>query len=454
METLAWRLADFAHRLSTKDIPAKVVEKAELTVLDVLGNAIANYKMPASQIALRVAKELSQGNGKATLWVDGSKARAVDCVLAHGVLVHCMLRDESLTGVRAHLGSMVISTAFAVGEENDSSGDAVLAAIVAGFEVAAALGGKYAISGPLVDRGFSGNGSFGAIGASVTASKLMGSDAEQTKDAICCAANFASGLLQSCEAGAEESFLNGNAPRNGILAAMLAKEGLKGADDMLEGRKGFLSAFAGIQTVPENLLSHLGREFRMMDIHHKPHPTCGNNKLAAIITQKLVLENDIQVHQVEKVRVILNPRSPSFPGVTYQGPFETIQQALLSGPFAIASMIKNRNLTSEAFLHVDDPVIAELASHVTIEGREGMGPAAEDCEVQIVTKSGKVLIGDERMVDWRLTFRDRETGIAAFRDMTSGVLAESAASKMIRKVLDIAKLRDINELTKLLALGL
>jgi 2-methylcitrate dehydratase PrpD len=60
---------------------------------------------------------------------------------------------------------------------------------------------------------------------------------------------------------------------NGLMAATLVREGFKGASEALEGKHGFMNAYAP-NPKPERAVQDLGAVFELMNTAVKPYPSC------------------------------------------------------------------------------------------------------------------------------------------------------------------------------------
>ena len=102
------------------------------------------------------------------------------------------------------------------------SGKDVLAAIIVGHEVQARIGLACV---PATERGFFSVPVFGTFGAAASAAKLLKLDKKQIMVALSIAASQAAGTIR--QSSTMSHFVEtGFSARNGLVAAMLAKEGL------------------------------------------------------------------------------------------------------------------------------------------------------------------------------------------------------------------------------------
>jgi len=171
METLSDRLARFAAGLRYEDIPAQVIEKAKLHLLDALGIGLAATREPYAAGVAALVRDWG-GSPQATLWRWGDRLPAAHAALANGSFVHGLDFDDTHTDSITHVSACVVPTALAVGEAVRASGREILAAMVAGFEVIARVGG--AAPGGFHARGFHATPICGAFGAAAVAGRLLG----------------------------------------------------------------------------------------------------------------------------------------------------------------------------------------------------------------------------------------------------------------------------------------
>ena len=117
----------------------------------------------------------------------------------------------------------------------------------------------------------------------------------------------------------------------------------------------------------DEITASLGKTFDISNNMFKPFATCGLNQKGAGIAVALTRLKGIKPGDVESVRVYVNPANKyGMPGVDRSGPFETVDQALLSKPFSIAAAVKTGDLQTQTYLDfLDDTEIVEARA----EGR-------------------------------------------------------------------------------------
>jgi 2-methylcitrate dehydratase PrpD len=102
--------------------------------------------------------------------------------------------DDSHVAAIIHPGVCIWPAAISVAYQENSSGEELLTAVVAGYETAIRIGMSIQPEHSL--RGFQGTPTCGALGAAVACAKLMKLSEEQIQNALGIAATFACGISQ------------------------------------------------------------------------------------------------------------------------------------------------------------------------------------------------------------------------------------------------------------------
>lgn len=450
--SLVWRLAEYASALRYEDLPREVLDRAKVCLLDVLGLACGGYEMEVSRLALRTIGQLGP-SGRATVWLEGSKARALDAVVANSVLAHSFLQDDWEPVSHAHVGVAVVPTVFAVAEEGGQSGREVLLATVTGYEIEARVG---VLSVPTFSRGFRPTGLYGAFGGAAVAGKLARLSPEQLKNALACAGGMTGGVLQPWIDGSMEwTFQAAFGCRTGILAVLLAQQGFRGADEILEGRCGVNASFAGTLEGQERAVEALGEKFSILDVCFKRVPTGGANQGSAAVALDLAQRHAIDYRRVRAVRVQIphtgTHERMNYPGITYQGPYHSVDQCLISKPFAIAAILKNRALDIDIVRREQEsPEITALAQRVHLEEVKGVSGWSLVMEIEL--EDGTILRGDGANIDQSHIYLDRERAAEKFLGMASPRLGRQRAEEVVTLVFRLEELDGVAPIVERMAL--
>src|SRR5882757_6876548 len=213
--TIARDLAEFLAGLSINDLPPQPVEHAAMLVASALASAAAGRGIESARIIRDLAHDRG-GHPQASVWFDaGAKLSAIDAAQANAVMSDAAASDDSDLRVIVHCGTPLVATSLALAERTGANGEAVLAAMVLGYEAA----GRIIDAIPKVRaRGFHGStvAIFAATGA---AGRLLRLDAEQMTHAVALAATSTGGLVKAADTSTAREYHAGLATVNGIQAA-------------------------------------------------------------------------------------------------------------------------------------------------------------------------------------------------------------------------------------------
>jgi 2-methylcitrate dehydratase PrpD len=453
--TMIQRLAEFTEGLTFEDLDPGVVEKAKLCVLDAIACAFAGAEAGLPEMLYNITRSLGGEGGTATVWGRGTRANPFFSAMHNSVLVHNMIHDDTNESCRGHLGNLVVPSVLALAETSGATGADVLSAIVAGYEVTGRIAKPAAPFS--VERGFRGTSTYGAFGVAAAAGKILGLKRDRLGHAIASAASLALGVMEPFNTGSQEWRLqNGMVVAGGMMAATMAREGMKGSGSALEGDAGFLNAFCGrdarqeIEKAWAESIATLGQEFEISRAFFKPFSGCGYNQVACEIAAKLVKENDIDPGRVKEIRVRVSPDNKDYPGVDHHGPFETADEALLSKPFALGAAVVHRDLQVGTYQnHLNNPEILRIARSVELVADEGLG--ALDTEIRITTSEGDTFEADLGSIDLGAFFPARDQVVEKFRFLAVERLDEPRMEQITDRVLSLEGIDRIEDLTELLA---
>jgi len=243
--TAARMLADFATGLTHDQIPAAARDRALQCIIDTAGAALFGSRLPWAKILAGHAQNCG-GVGNSKVIGTALSVAPPAAALANGVAAHAFELDglrKPSAGV--HPGAILLPAALAAAQEQQSSGRDLLTAFVAGAEVMFRIG--LAAKQTTESLGFHAPGTNGPFGAAIVAGKLLGLDAGQMTRALGIAGSMGGGLLAFAKAGngaMVKRLHMGRAAEAGVVAALLARDGYEGPDTVLEGKYGYLEAYA------------------------------------------------------------------------------------------------------------------------------------------------------------------------------------------------------------------
>lgn len=326
-------LAAYVADLKFDDIPQDVRERAKVLTLDYLGSTIrARQEAESTPALLSMLQALSlDGAGEATVFGDSKKWTPAVAALLNGALGHSLDFDDTHADSSLHPSAPVVPAAFAVGEMVGASGEQVLTAIVAGYEVCCRLGNALDPTSHYA-RGFHPTATAGTYGAAAAAGKLLGLSEEQLISAFGVSGSQAAGSLQFLVNGAwNKRYQVGAAAMNGVIAATLAKNDFLGATESVEGKHGLLVGYSD-DAHPEKATAGLGKVYETMKIGVKPYPSCRYTHAAIDAIIAMRREHNLTPAQVKRVEIGLHRN-----GITLTGDAATKRHptSIVGGQFSM-----------------------------------------------------------------------------------------------------------------------
>jgi 2-methylcitrate dehydratase PrpD len=293
---------DFINRFDVYDpdrLPDDVRLHAKHALFDSLGALLAATSDAYPIMDLLRARAQEVGGSAARLYGSELRTDTTTAALLNGTLAYYCDIESHHPSANVHAIAVVAPAALAVGEKVHASGTQVLAAIIAGIDVAARV--SYAL-GPaeMYQRGFHPTTIAGTFGSAVAAGRLLRLDNAQFTHAFGLAGTSTCGLLSWVDDPSEQSRpLNiGLASQAGTQAAILAAHGFKGPDDIFGGKYPLAHAFTG-RWNEELLIDGMGARYEVGQLFFKRNSCCvfipaGLDGLQAIMRDERLKPSDIE----------------------------------------------------------------------------------------------------------------------------------------------------------------
>ena len=449
-------LSAFGAGLRLEALPADIVTRARFLVLDLVGNIVrARHDAESTVSFLAATRAMGMAGGNAGVFGDGARYTPAGAAFLNGALAHSLDFDDTHAAGSLHPGAPVIPAALAAGEMVGAAGADVLAAIIAGYEVTCRVALALP-AGAHYDRGFHPTATCGAFGAATAAARVFGLDADGVAGAMGTVLSQCAGSLQFLVNGAwTKRFQVGWSAMNGLMAATLVREGFKGAEQALEGRHGFMRAYAPDPT-PERALLRLGQEFELMATAVKPYPSCRYGHAGIDAALALRAEHGLRVEEIEAVTVGL-PKSGMLlvgePADKKADP-RNVVDGQFSGPFVIACALAKGHMGWDSYALLDDSDIRRLLPRVRCEldpEIEAEFPANMSGKVTVRARGRdftKVVIVPKGEPSNFLTEAELR---AKFAGLADAVLGAERAARLADAVLGIDRTQDVSSLMRLAA---
>ena len=353
------RLARFVGSTRAEDIPARVLERARLILVDTLAVIAAGMRTP-ELTALSDAQIAAGAPGNAWVIGRGCRSNRFDAALLNGIAGAWHDFDEGNTLANGHPGIQVLPAALAIGQERHLHGREVLAAFALAYEVVARIG--MATKVKLI---VNPHGTFGVVGAALVAARLSAYPVERMRA-------LASLAASTCMATNRHTMLDGATVRNwyaghssqmGQMALRLAEAGLTGPSD---GVNTTFSLVLGDGFSGDTAVANLGEQWMLPDGYLKLYPTAryvhsaidawhdATAKLAAPLAPEDIERIDVKAYRLAAFLAKQHPAD--WFGTRF------------SVPFAIATLAVGGRSGLAAFDNeaVADPAIQTLCSRIHV----------------------------------------------------------------------------------------
>lgn len=302
MKSLTEQYVEFAEQLKLEDIPLEVRERVKDLILDTLGVGIAGSDSDPAAI-LRKYMAAQTTLQEATIWGTHEKGSVYSAALINGTSSHAYDYDDTHNWAEIHISSVLVPSLLALGEKLKTNGRRIMEAYTAAYEITARIG---VIGNPkiLYGKGFHCTGIGGPFGAAMASGLMLGLKKSEILSALGIAGSFSSGLLEFQSDGSmTKRFHPGLASSHGIMAAALAKEGFTGPTTILEGGKGFLSAFSGDLSKLDIATKGLGHYFEILETHVKVYACVSGFSASIECLLTLMKDHQMNPEQIERIDV-------------------------------------------------------------------------------------------------------------------------------------------------------
>jgi 2-methylcitrate dehydratase PrpD len=346
------QIARFVSQARWEDLPAKVQEKARMCFIDNLGATIAGTNTRVSRICAGYARATWAGDN-ATILLHGKRSSPVGAAFANAAAANGIDSDDSVRYAWGHGGAQIFPVALAVAEGLGLGGAQLLAATVAGYEVALRVGGYWHEH----HREYQACGSWGSVASAAVAANLMGLTPDQALHALGIAEYHAPNapMMRDVDDPAMVKHAIAWGAMTGVTAAELAGRGFSGIP-LLLGQARYQD---WVLDIGERYLMPEGVAWKM-----KGYACCAWAHAAAEGARELVANHGIALAQIERIvvdafneTVRLGTRLPS-----------TTEEAQFNLAWPVAAMLVDGeigpNQTGQERL--EDPVIRNLARRVEV----------------------------------------------------------------------------------------
>jgi len=450
-------LARFASDLRYEHIPAEVIERLQLHILDLLGVCLVGARMPFADMLHATIAQAGGVPESTLIGRTSAKLPAPAAAFFAGGLAHGNEFDDTYPPGRFHPSAAALPALFAVAEALAADGRHFLTAVAIAMEVGCRL--TKAAPGLLL-RGFHSTSTAGVQCGALGVGKLMNLSRAHMPQSIAIAGCFAAGtteFLNDPEAWPKRIQV-GYAAQGAVLAARAAAQGFKGPPTMLEGRYGYFRSHAGDGNYDLGALTgELGREWEILRIYPKRYPCDHIAQGYLDCALAIAREQRFAVEDIERVEVLVHPlsRAVMFEPHALRYTPTTGWSARWSMPFNMAVALADRRIDIDSYsdARANDPATRALMTRVVaVEEPTIPFPGDYPAWVRVRTKDARVFERDQMHAagspDNPMSAGEYESKFAA---NAARVLDASTIDALIARVRRLSSVTDMADVAALYA---
>jgi len=387
MDKTSETLSRYVTSLRYADLSPRTVQEAKRHLIDSLGCAMGGYRSEPAAIARRMAPAWS-GAPSARLLGDGRPTTPEAAAFANSVMIRFLDANDTYIARGSGHPSDMLGALLAAAELGSVSGNDLLLATVAGYEVFGALADQV----PLRDRGWD-QGVFVAPASAAGAGLLLGLSAVQMADAIAIAAtaNVATRQTRAGELAMWKGCATAAAAKAGLFAAQLAKAGMTGPTAAFEGHHGLCEQVTGPFEI--GALGGRGRPFAIERTNFKFF--AAEYHAQAPLAMALALRGKVRTEEIEAIEVQIYAMAYSEIGSEpAKWDPRTRETADHSLPYMLAVALRDGRITPASFepQRYLDPSLRPLMNRIRVaESPEFTRrfPQELGSQIDVVTRSGQ-----------------------------------------------------------------
>jgi hypothetical protein len=439
-------LAEQARGLRYQDIPETVREWARQAVLDYLGCAIAGA---SDELVAILLAEMRENGGKQAASVMGhaGKLPAAAAAIVNGAAGHALDFDDVNLAMPGHPSVAILPGLLALAEETGASGEAVLTAFVAGYDLQCRIG-RVIAPGHYDVLGFHATATVGSFGASAACAHLLGLDAGQFANALGIGGTQAAGL-KSMFGTMCKPLHAGKASYHGLLAAKLAAKGFTSRGDVVECGQGFARTHSP-DFNPDRAFDTPPGGFYIASTLFKYHASCYMTHAAIDAARALRERHGVAAADIARVTVRLDEASDRICNIL--APVTGLEAKFslkLTTAMGLAGVDTGRLETYSEEVAAD-PVLVGLRDKVALDFRSGLRSTYTAVELQLA--------------DGRTFSAEHDSGVPAsdvaaqgqrlrakFAGLVDPVLGTARTARLIDGIGRIDALADVRSLLALCA---
>jgi len=443
-------LSRYIAQSQSAGIPEDIRELARRHLLDSLAAAVACRDLDAAKLARKFTQDSA---GSAPVLGTRERRGVLDAIFASAMTVHAAEINDFCPSAFTQPGASIVPVTLCLGAVRNVTGEALLRAVVAGYEIACRLPKALGIAN--LREAVLANHSVGPLfGSASAAASLLGLPRDRLLHVFSYCVQQASGSWQWLRdiEHVEKAFVFGGMPaRRGAECALMVEAGFTGIGDPFQGDPGWLNSSVftadGSDFAPDYLTEKLGERFELPLVGYKRYPVGGPTQ--PVIELMLGFIRDLSRERVRNVRIEMPGRTAAFAGA---------QMPALNLPYLCSIILADGKLdfvaaqSRERFLN--DTRIRAFMSNVTVhyDPAQEKEPRVESARVILTLDDGSK---PERFIDHVKGFPahpfDRGDVEAKVLELVGPHLGTMRARELCNTVWNVERLRNAGQLADLIA---
>lgn len=359
--------------LMPDDFSEGTLDAAAQVLLDASGVMLGASGAAEVQPFVAVAK--AAGSGPSAILGTGLKAAPAMAALANGAMAHALDYEDAFDRKPGHPNASLVPALIALAQsEGGISGKRLLAALAIGCEVSCRL--SLALRQDMEVGGWYPPPMYAGLGATVGAAWMLGLNAVQLQDALSLALCQVTmpGEIKHSQRTVIRAVREGFPAQAAVTSALLAREGVAGFEEPLEGRDGFYALYAAGKFDPADLLSGLGERWWIEHLTFKPWPSCRGTHPFIEMALDLRARHGLRGEDIAAVEVAVDDVQQMLvePLARKQAP-ETLIDAKFSIPFCVGLALARGRVDLDSFTSdaLADPVVLAITAKVAAVKAQG-----------------------------------------------------------------------------------
>lgn len=452
MDQVTASLCDYAGAISYELLDDRTHHRAKLILVDSLASALAATRHPSVDIARSLALQAQGGAGwGSTVLGTGHRSTPELAVFANCAMMRCLDHNDTYHAQDTGHPSDQIPGILAAAELSGAGGREVLAAMVLAYEIFCRL------CDVAVIRGWQ-SATFTAISSAAAVAQVLGLSRRQTANAISLA-TVSHAALKVFTHGSDGlmwlTYADANAVRQGMFAALLARQGVEGPSRPFEDETGF---FERISAGPFELPALGGHEhrYRIHDVLIKKYGTCSHLQTAA--------EAALDLHArltpgaaIASIRVVTNARTIFNCARPDRWHPDGQKAAHVSLPYCVAVVLLDGTIGEAQYAadRIRDPEVARLMKRVEVVENLAFSdryPAESVTRIEVTDEHGRTLTAECAATEGFAQIPTTPEQVnRKFVELTAPVLSTGLQQAALDVLWNLEALEDIGVLFRLLA---